>query len=152
MIAGDAAGRCGSTLSGIAAGLALAVLLAAQLAGCTFISPGARPPQTPPATGQPGRVPNLSQPEPASGLVEVPDISGMVDPDPVLEDAGLKPEGVAIHGPIESDAAGIGEAYRQDPAAGTLVPEGSTVSPRWAKDGILHRNRVILYRAEEVPA
>jgi hypothetical protein len=128
MIAGDAAGRCEWMRSGIAAGLALAVLLAALLAGCTFISPGALPPQTPPATGEPGPVPNLSRPEPASGLVEVPDISGMVDPDPVLENAGLKPEGVAIHGPIESDAAGIGEAYRQDPAAGTLVPKGGTVT------------------------
>jgi serine/threonine-protein kinase len=61
-------------------------------------------------------------------LVKVPDISGLIDPDPLLKKAGLKGKGIAVHGPIESDAAGIGEAYRQDPAAGTLVPKGTTVT------------------------
>lgn len=61
-------------------------------------------------------------------MVKVPDIGGMIDPDPVLKKAGLKSKGIAIHGPIESDAAGIGEAYRQHPSAGSLVPKGTTVT------------------------
>lgn len=61
-------------------------------------------------------------------MVKVPNIYGMMDPDPVLLKAGLKPKAVSIHGPIESDAAGIGEAYRQNPKAGTLVPRGTTVT------------------------
>lgn len=60
--------------------------------------------------------------------VRVPDIGGMIDPDPALKKVGLKPKGIAIHGPIESDAAGIGEAYRQKPSAGSLVPRGTTVT------------------------
>lgn len=61
-------------------------------------------------------------------MVKVPNIYGMMDPDPVLLKAGLKPKAISIHGPIESDAAGMGEAYRQNPKAGTLVPKGSTVT------------------------
>jgi serine/threonine-protein kinase len=64
-------------------------------------------------------------------MVKVPDIGGMIDPDPVLKKAGLEPKGIPIHGPIESDAAGIGEAYRQDPGAGSLVPKGTTVTYRF---------------------
>lgn len=62
------------------------------------------------------------------GLVEVPDIHGMLDPDPVIRAAGLVPEGIPIHGPIEPDAADYMEAYRQEPAAGSMVPKGSTVT------------------------
>jgi len=61
-------------------------------------------------------------------MVRVPNIQGMMNPDPVLQRVGLKPHGVAIHGPIESDAIGIGLAYRQRPRAGTLVPKGTTVT------------------------
>lgn len=61
-------------------------------------------------------------------MVKVPNIYGMMNPGPVLLKAGLEPKGISIHGPIESDAAGIGEAYRQNPKAGTLVPKGTTVS------------------------
>jgi beta-lactam-binding protein with PASTA domain len=77
------------------------------------VSKGAEPSQVPPA---------------GPDMVQVPDISGMIDPDPVLKKAGLTPEGIAIHGPIESDAADIGQADRQDPPAGTLVPKGTTVT------------------------
>jgi len=61
-------------------------------------------------------------------MVRVPNITGMMDPDPVIRRAGLIPKGIAIHGPIESDARGIGEAYRQRPRAGSLVPKGTTVT------------------------
>ncbi len=61
-------------------------------------------------------------------MVKVPNISGMLDPDPVLKRAGLKPKGIPIHGPIESDAAGYMEAYRQRPRAGALVTKGTTVT------------------------
>ncbi len=61
-------------------------------------------------------------------MVKVPNIYGMMDPDPVLLQAGLKPKAISVHGPIESDCADIGEAYRQNPKAGTLVPKGTTVS------------------------
>jgi len=42
--------------------------------------------------------------------------------------SGLRGKVIAIHGPIEPDAAGIGEAYRQAPSAGVWVPKGTTVS------------------------
>ena len=61
-------------------------------------------------------------------MVKVPNISGAMNPDSVLRRAGLKPKGIPIHGPIESDAAGYMEPYRQNPRAGTLVPKGSTVT------------------------
>jgi beta-lactam-binding protein with PASTA domain len=60
--------------------------------------------------------------------VQVPDIQGIVDPDPALAKAGLRGKVIAVHGPIEPDAAGIGEAYRQRPSAGAWVPKGTTVS------------------------
>jgi serine/threonine-protein kinase len=61
-------------------------------------------------------------------MVRVPDIHGIIDPDPTLAKAGLKGAVIAVHGPIEPDAAGIGEAYRQRPSAGAWVPQGTTVS------------------------
>jgi beta-lactam-binding protein with PASTA domain len=61
-------------------------------------------------------------------MVKVPNIHGMMNPDALLKSLGLVPVGIAIHGPIEPDAAGIGEAYRQKPAAGTMVPKGSKVT------------------------
>ncbi len=61
-------------------------------------------------------------------MIRVPNIHGMINPDPVLTRAGLRPKGIPIHGPIESDAAGYMEAYRQNPRAGTLIPRGSTVT------------------------
>ncbi len=61
-------------------------------------------------------------------LVTVPNIQGMLDPDPVLRRAGLRPKGIPIHGPIESDAAGFMEAYRQHPRAGSRVPRGTAVT------------------------
>jgi serine/threonine-protein kinase len=64
-------------------------------------------------------------------LVRVPDIHGVIDAGTVLTKAGLKAAGIAVHGPIDSDAAGIGEAYRQAPAAGSLVPRGATVTYRF---------------------
>ena len=61
-------------------------------------------------------------------MIRVPNIHGMLNPDPVLTRTGLRPKGIPIHGPIESDAAGIGEAYRQLPRAGALVARGTTVT------------------------
>ena len=63
-------------------------------------------------------------------MVRVPNIQGMCgkDADTLLRRVGLKPKGIPIHGPIESDAADIGCAYRQKPRAGTLVPKGTTVT------------------------
>lgn len=61
-------------------------------------------------------------------MVRVPDIEGMIDPAPALRRVGLRPVGIAVHGPIESDAAGIGEAYRQRPRPGDWVPKGSKVT------------------------
>jgi serine/threonine-protein kinase len=61
-------------------------------------------------------------------MVRVPNIHGKMNPDPLLRSLGLVPHGIAIHGPIEPDAAGIGEAYRQSPRAGTLVPKGTKVT------------------------
>ncbi|TLM69414.1 MAG: PASTA domain-containing protein, partial [Actinobacteria bacterium] len=63
-------------------------------------------------------------------MVRVPDIRGLYGDaaDKKLRAAGLVPKEVSIHGPIEPDAAGIGQAYHVRPAVGTLVPKGSTVS------------------------
>ena len=61
-------------------------------------------------------------------LVTVPNIYGMLDPDGLLRSRGLVPKGIAIHGPIEPDAADIGQAYRQSPKAGSQVPRGTTVT------------------------
>ncbi len=63
-------------------------------------------------------------------LVRVPNVHGMWadQADETIRDAGLKPAGVAIHGPIEPDATDIGRAYRQRPRAGTLVPKGTMVT------------------------
>jgi beta-lactam-binding protein with PASTA domain len=64
-------------------------------------------------------------------MVRVPNIRGMIDADAALKKVGLKGKGTPVHGPIESDCAGYMEAYRQHPAAGTLVPKGTTVTYRY---------------------
>jgi serine/threonine-protein kinase len=64
-------------------------------------------------------------------MVRVPNIRGRIDPDSVLKKVGLKSKGIPIHGPIESDCADYMEAYRQHPAAGSLVPRGTTVTYRY---------------------
>jgi beta-lactam-binding protein with PASTA domain len=64
-------------------------------------------------------------------MVRVPDVQGRLDADEVITAAGLKPKDIAVHGPIDDDAAGFMEAYRQRPAAGTLVKRGSHVTYRF---------------------
>lgn len=63
--------------------------------------------------------------------VEVPNISGMIDPAPLLARQGLKGQGIPVEGAPEPDAGEAGVAYRQDPQAGTLVPAGTTVTWRY---------------------
>lgn len=78
-------------------------------------------------TGKPGSTVTITV---STGIVmvRVPNVEGMIDPGPVLKRAGLRPKGIAIHGPIESDAGDYMRAYRQRPRAGTMVPKGTTVT------------------------
>ena len=64
-------------------------------------------------------------------MVRVPDVQGRTDADDIIKAAGLKPKGIAVHGPVDTDATDIAEAYPQTPAAGTLVKKGSTVTYRF---------------------
>lgn len=51
--------------------------------------------------------------------------------DQLLLAAGLKEKSVAVHGPDEPDFNGWGCPYRIQPAPGTAVPKGSTVTYRY---------------------
>jgi hypothetical protein len=154
MIGGHVTGRRGRTRARNVAVLALAAVLVSALVGCTVATPAAKPSQAPPAVAKPAAAPDL---------VKVPDIGGLIDPDPLLKKAGLKPKGIAIHGPIEFDAAGIGGGLPAEPAGGNpraqrdhgdvplLVGEpvagGRTPPCRGRlRGGIVHRNHSILYR------
>ena len=47
-----------------------------------------------------------------------------INADKIIQKSGLKPKSVAVHGPIDKDAADIGCAYRQHPKSGTKVKKG----------------------------
>lgn len=71
-------------------------------------------------------------------MVTVPDLQGKChsDIDEAIKAAGLVPHHIDVNGPDEPDAASIGCAYRQKPAAGTQVPRGSELSYRsWSEAG-----------------
>lgn len=121
--------------------LAIALLALALLAGCTESPPQPeeegppleQPAAEPTATGTPTTAPD-EQSEPTAGLVAVPDVVGMYpsDAEEVLLDVGLVIHAIDIHGPVDEDAgnAEIGQVYRQTPAAGEMVPEGTVIEVR----------------------
>jgi hypothetical protein len=124
----------------LAIGLSVALLalvwLAIVIAGSGRGEPPAGPrktPSRPPRTAPAGVATSSvdSSPSVPVGMVKVPDVQGRIDADEALEAAGLRPHGIAVHGPIEEDCAGYMEAYRQRPAAGTLVKKGSKVTYRF---------------------
>jgi hypothetical protein len=70
---------------------------------------------------------------PEDDTVAVPDVIGMWpnDAGAALRAAGLIPSEVSVHGPMDEDAGDIGVVYRQTPAAGSQVAEGTTVEIRY---------------------
>jgi beta-lactam-binding protein with PASTA domain len=54
------------------------------------------------------------------------------DAEAVLLEVGLVIHAIDIHGPVDEDAgnAEIGQIYRQTPAAGEMVPEGTVIEVR----------------------
>lgn len=66
-------------------------------------------------------------------MVRVPNIEGLYvgDAERELQRAGFVPKDIPVHGPIDPDCRGYGEAYRQNPRPGTLRPRGSIVTFRW---------------------
>ncbi len=57
-------------------------------------------------------------------MVRVPNIHGMMNPDPLLRSLGLVPHGIAIHGPIESDAAASAKPIGRGPGRGRSCRRG----------------------------
>lgn len=112
-------------------GMVLAILLVALgVAGCGAAKTGD---PTPPVVA-PEPTPTTAVQATASvpaDMVSVPDVQGRLDADDVIEAAGLRPEGIPVHGPIDEDAAGFMEAYRQKPAPGTVVKRGTKVTYRF---------------------
>lgn len=103
----------------------LCVTLATGLAGCVSVVEG---------NDEHEAVKDLpAEPEePGVEMVTVPDVLGSYygDASARIEEAGLVPVDVSVHGPIDEDAGEIGRVYRATPAAGEKVPKGTTVELR----------------------
>ena len=121
-------------IAAVALCLAL-VSSAATLSGCSLIANpgGTRGRTTGPGTdaGDP-----LIQPDedgPDLRTVVVPNVVGMYydEAATTLQDAGLTPVEMAVHGPIDEDAGEVGLIYRQTPAAGETVGQGAEIELRY---------------------
>lgn len=121
--------------------LAIAALALLLVTGCTQAPP--QPEEEGPPLEQPAAEPTTTgtpttgddtQVEPADALVAVPDVIGMYpeDAEAELVGVGLAIKAIDIHGPLDEDAgnAEIGQIYRQTPAAGEMVPEGTVIEVR----------------------
>jgi hypothetical protein len=114
------------SILGLTCGLALALVLTGC---CRLVAHSDR--AAPVSSSSPASASAEASSQVPNGMVRVPDVEGLSDASEVLRAAGLVPVAVAVHGPVDPDCAGAGEAYRQDPAPGVAVTRGSKVTYRY---------------------
>ena len=96
-------------------------------------TPASNEPTTPPASNDATAADMVTVP---SDRMSVNGVDCVLDYEKALKEAGLVPKQELIHGPVDSDAGNIGCPYRIDPAPGTSVKRGSTVTYRsWWEQG-----------------